>query len=55
MMKTKPVKNTGQMVRKGKIRKLPGGRKGGKLLVWGGGAKEAKNCSGGPLPVCPIV
>ena len=44
IMKTKHVKNTGQIFRWGQIGKLPRGVKGGKLP--GGGAKRAKNCTG---------
>ena len=43
IMKTKHLKKTGQMVRRGQIGKLPGGAKG------------AKNCTGGGViaPVAP--
>ena len=62
LMKTKHVKNTGQVVRRGKIGKLPGGGcKGGKLPGGANGkncqgrANKAKNCSGGHCPFCPIA
>ena len=59
IMKTKHVKNTGQMVRRGQIGKLPGGKggklpgggKGGKLP--GGGQRGQKISQGGIAPFAP--
>ena len=46
IMKTKLVKNTGQIWSEGVIGKLPGGSN----CQVGGGAKGAKNCTGGIAP-----
>ena len=59
IMKTKLVKSSGQMVRRGEIEKLPGGQRG--QLRGGangancqGEAKGAKLCTGGgALPLLP--
>ena len=56
IMKTKRVKNTGQMVRRGKIGKLPLGQRGkiarGQRGKWPGG-KGGKNCTVGALSLLP--
>ena len=57
IMKTKHVKNTGQLIKRGQIGKLPGGGKGGKLpwgkrgKLSGGGTIGEKKHRGGALPL----
>ena len=46
IIKTKHIKNTGQIVRRGRIGKLPGGGNGSNCQG-GGGGKMIKNCTGG--------
>ena len=56
IMKSKHVKNTGQMVRRGQIGKLPGGGancQGGQPGQIARGAKGSKNCTGVGLPLLP--
>ena len=63
IMKTKHAKNTGQMVRRGNIEKLPGGGGQRGQIARGGltgkivkrDPKGPKNCTGGHWPFCPIA
>ena len=64
IMKTKHVKNTGQMVRRGQIGKLPGGAKGancegggqtGQIAKGGGEQRGQKIAQGGHCPFCLIA
>ena len=52
-MKTKQIMNTGQMVRRGQIGKLPGGGAKGAILANSQGGNKLH--SGEHCPCCPIV